>query len=130
VAGADAGAILAYLSVAPGPSPSPSPGAGGTDGEEEELAMDTTAEERAAMQDYFQLLGIPVNPETALMKRAALAKKRDESRGPAVTGEYHTTNREGTVVIRQRFSGGALDYHEDTGETFWTEPILYPEDAR
>lgn len=121
VADLDARALLDYLGVAAAPVPDPG---------DEELPMDTTPEERAEYKPYFESLGIPVNMETALMKRAALAKKRQEERGPAITGEYHTANREGKVVIRQKFSAGVLDYHEDTGNTYWGEMMVYPEDAR
>ena len=81
---------------------------------------------------YFEQLQIPVNMETALMKRAALAHKRQEGRGPALSGEYTARNRDGILVARQRFSGGTLDYHQEgpsEGQTFWGEVVAHPEDA-
>jgi hypothetical protein len=123
IAEVDAGFILAYFGIdrgGPGAEP------------EGELPMDTTAEERAAMQPYFEQLQIPVNMETALMKRAALAHKRQEGRGPALSGEYTARNRDGILVARQRFSGGTLDYHQEgpsEGQTFWGEVVAHPEDA-
>lgn len=126
VAQVDAQVILAYLGIESSvPAPQPEPDGG-------ELAMDTSEAEREAMRPYFELLNIPVNMETALMKRAALARKRQEDRGPAISSEYNTRNRDGVMVARQRFSAGTLDYHTEgasQGETFWGEVILHPEDA-
>jgi hypothetical protein len=115
--------LLEYLGVESGGAPPPGDG---------ELAMDTTAEERQEMKPYFEQVGIPVNMDTGLMQRAALSHKRQESRGPAISGEYTTRNREGVLVARQRFTAGTLDYHLEgpsQGQTFWGEVNAHPEDA-
>ena len=125
VAAADAAIILSYLGIA-GAAPQPEPAPDG------ELPMDTTEAERAEYKPYFEQLGIAVNMETGLMKRAALSKKRQEERGPAISTEYTTRNRQGILVARQRFTGGTLDYHLEgahAGETFWGEVVAHPEDA-
>lgn len=85
---------------------------------EEGNPVDTTAEERAAMRPYFAMYGVDVNMETALMKRAALAYKRDESRGPALTGEYGYG-----AYLRQDFTGGKGEYHPDDGLVYWVETV-------
>jgi murein DD-endopeptidase MepM/ murein hydrolase activator NlpD len=123
IADADTSILLEYLGISREPTPQPGDG---------ELVMDTTPEQRAEMKSYFEQLGIPVNMETGLMQRAALAKARQEERGPAISGEYTTRNRDGVLVARQRFSGGTLDYHLEgasQGQTFWGEVNAHPEDA-
>ena len=90
---------------------------------EEGLAMETTPEEREAMRPYFELYGVPVNTETALMKRACLAHKRDETPGPALSGEYGHTLPDGRGVIRQDFTGRVGEYDPATGGTAWVEVV-------
>lgn len=78
---------------------------------------ETTEAERAAMKPYFEQLGVPVNMSTALMKRAALAKKREETRGPATSGEYtHANGRP-----RQNFTAGTCEFDPATGGVNWVE---------
>lgn len=89
----------------------------------QEVPMDTTAEERAAYQPYFEQLGVGVNMESALMKLASLAYKREESRGPAMSGEYPAASPEGLPVVRQDFTGGKAEYHPDDGSTYWVEVV-------
>jgi hypothetical protein len=96
------------LAVPVGDEPSPPSG---------ELPMDTTEHERASYKAYFEQLGTGVNMETAIMKRAALAYKRDEGRGPALSGEYEYS----IGHIRQDFTAGSLDYNVATGEVNWAE---------
>jgi N-acetyl-anhydromuramyl-L-alanine amidase AmpD len=84
--------------------------------EEGTVVEDTTPEERAAMQPYFEMLGVPVNMETALMKRAALAHKRGETRGPATSGEYPHGDH-----VRQDFTAGTCDFDPATGGVGWAE---------
>jgi hypothetical protein len=84
--------------------------------EEETVVEDTTPEERAEMQPYFEMLGVPVNMETALMKRAALAYKRGETRGPATSGEYPHGDH-----VRQDFTAGTADFDPATGGVGWVE---------
>lgn len=91
--------------------------AGGMVGEEEN-PVDTTPEEREAMRPYFELYGIDVNMETAILKRACLAYKRDESRGPALSGEYPYGD-----YVRQDFSGGKGEYHPEDGLVYWVETV-------
>lgn len=84
--------------------------------EEETVVEDTTPEEREAMRPYFEMLGVPVNMETALMKRAALAYKRNETRGPATSGEYPHGDH-----VRQDFTAGTASYDPATGGVGWVE---------
>jgi hypothetical protein len=90
--------------------------------EETTTVDDTTPEERAAMKPYFEMLGVPVNMNTALMKRAALAYKRQETRGPATSGEYDHDGRP-----RQDFTAGTAEFDPATGGVNWVELNL--EDA-
>jgi murein DD-endopeptidase MepM/ murein hydrolase activator NlpD len=90
---------------------------------EEEIPVDTTPEERAALQPYFEQLGVPVNVETAIMKLAALAYKRGETRGPAMSDEYPATSPEGAPVIRQQFTAGVGQFDPASGATHWVEVV-------
>lgn len=63
----------------------------------------------------------PMNPSTAIYKRAALALVRDETRGPAISDEYDFTAPDGTVHQRQDFEAGTLDYDPNTTECNWVQ---------
>jgi hypothetical protein len=80
--------------------------------------VDTTPAERAAMKPYFDMYGIDCNMETALMKRACLAYARDESPGPALTGEYPWGS-----YVRQDFTARKAEYHPDDGLVYWVEVV-------
>jgi hypothetical protein len=97
---------------------------------QDSIPMDTTAEEREAMRPYFESLGTPVNLDTQIMKRACLAFKRGESRGPAVSDEYPAQAPDGAAVTRQKFSaavGEAKPLPDGTWQVGWVEVTLYPE---
>jgi hypothetical protein len=94
----------------------------------EGVPMDTTAEERQAMKLSFEAAGIGVNMETAIMKRAALAYKRNEWRGPVVSQEYPATAPSGKHVVRQKFTGGIAEWQPDTGEVLWVEVVTHGTD--
>lgn len=122
IAQIEASIILSYLGIEWSPEPAP---------KDDEMKAPTDAELQG-MQSYFESLRVPVNMATAIMHRAGTAHFWGEGRGPAVSGEYVTINRDGIKVARQRFSGGTLDYHmegDSSGQTFWGEVILHPEDA-
>lgn len=82
---------------------------------------DTTPEEREAMRPYFEMLGISVNMDTALMKRACLAHKRDETPGPAMSDEMPHTDAGGKFTIRQEFTARTAEFDPATGGTSWVE---------
>jgi hypothetical protein len=94
-------------------------------GTPEGVPMDTTAEERQQMKPDFEIAGVPVNMETAILKRAALAYKRNEWPGPAVSGEYAAVSPSGKHVVRQKFSGRVAEYQPDTGEVLWVEVVTH-----
>jgi len=97
---------------------------------EEELRTSTTAEERAAVKPYFDMLGVNCNMDTGIMQRAALAYYRDESRGPAMTDEYPTTAPDGTPVSHQKFTAGIGEAKQEADGTWWTgwaEVVAHPE---
>lgn len=71
------------------------------------IPMETTPEERQAMVPYFEQLGAGFNPETEIGKRACLAYKRGETRGPAVGPEHPATEAGGAPVRRQDFTAGS-----------------------
>src|SRR5262249_20414914 len=96
----------------------------------ERLEMDTSVEERAAMVEYFSQMGVAFNPETEMAKRACLAYKRGETRGPAISDEYPSTTPDGRPSVRQRFSAGILEAFQDDAGTWqanWMELCLHPE---
>jgi hypothetical protein len=84
----------------------------------------------ADLKAYFEQLGQPVNMETAIMKRAALAYRRGETRGPALSDEYAAVAPDGRAVIRQDFSAGIAEYDPTIGEVVWVETVLHPEAIR
>lgn len=90
---------------------------------EDGTPMDTTWDERQQYKPYFEQLGVAVNTETALMQRAALAHKRDETPGPAMSGEYPFTLPDGRGVIRQDFTARICEYDPATGGTAWAEVV-------
>lgn len=94
----------------------------------EGVPMDTTPEERQRMKPDFETAGVGVNMDTALMKRAALAYKRSEWRGPAISGEYAATAPSGKAVVRQKFTGGIAEWQPDTGEVLWVEVVTHGAD--
>lgn len=71
-----------------------------------------------AIKAYLEQLGTPVNMNTAIIQRAALAIKRDETRGPAISGEYPSSTNNHT---RQDFTAGTADYDPETGTVSWVE---------
>jgi hypothetical protein len=93
----------------------------GGPGQGEELPMDTTPEERAAMGPYFSMYGIAPNMETAIMKRACLAYKRDETPGPCLTDEYGWGDH---GYVRQDFTCRVLEWHPDDGLVYYVETQL------
>jgi hypothetical protein len=97
---------------------------------EDSIPMDTTADERAAMVPYFEQLGVRFNPETAIGKRACLAFKRGETRGPAVSGEYPAQAPNGRPSTRQKFTAGVAEaWQQDDGTwiTNFVEVVMHPE---
>lgn len=89
-------------------------------GQEEDVRTTTTPEERAAAQPYFEQLGVPFNTETAIGQRACLAYYRDETRGPAMGGEYPATAPDGTSVTRQDFTAGTCEAKAQPDGGWWT----------
>ncbi|MGH2355165.1 MAG: transglycosylase SLT domain-containing protein [Chloroflexota bacterium] len=81
----------------------------------------------AELKAYLEQLGQGVNLETAIAKRACLAYRRGETRGPASSGEYSAITQDGRQVIRQNFSAGIAEYDPATGEVVWVEVVLHPE---
>jgi hypothetical protein len=91
--------------------------AGGVVGEEE-IPVDTTADERQAMKPYFETYGVSCNMDTALLQRACLSYKRDETCGPALTGEYPWGDQ---GYVRQEFTVKTLEWHPDNGLVYAVE---------
>ncbi len=81
----------------------------------------------ADLVTYFGSLGYPVDITFALPRRAALAYRRDENPGPAVSGEYQVTTPDGRVVVRQDFSNTIFEYDPATGGVSRVEVVLHPE---
>jgi hypothetical protein len=70
----------------------------------------------------FFVPGHSVNMGTAIVQRAALAYRRGETRGPALSGEYDHNGR-----VRQRFSAATCEWDPATGVASWVEINLHPE---
>jgi hypothetical protein len=82
------------------------------------VPVDVSEEELAAMAPYFGMYGVQPNMGTAIMKRAGLAYKRDESPGPCLTDEYPYGS-----YVRQNFTGRIGEYHPDDGNVYWVEVV-------
>lgn len=87
-------------------------------GQQETPPMHTTPEERQAMKPYFETYGIPCNMDTALMQRACLAYKRDETPGAALTDEYPYGDQ---GYVRQEFTSRTLEWHPDDNLVYYVE---------
>jgi hypothetical protein len=70
----------------------------------------------AELVAYFEQVGVPINPDTAIMQRAFLAHQRGETPGPAMTGEYPHGDH-----IRQDFTGRSAEWHADDNQVYWVE---------
>ena len=81
----------------------------------------------AELKRYLEMLGTPVNPDTAIMRRAMLAYRYGESRGPAMSNEYQATTADGRRVVRQKFTAGIAEYDPASGEVNWVEVVLHPD---
>ena len=98
--------------------------------------IDPTASKvaRDQLQAYFEMYlrhhGQGVNMDTAIMKAAALAYRRGETRGPALSDEYKVRLDNGDIVIRQDFTAGVIQYDPRTGQALWLEVILHPEELK
>ena len=116
-------------SETPAPRATAGDAAGGEQVMLDRLSLDagTVTIDDAALQRYLEQLGTPVNMDSALVRRACLAYRRGESRGPAVSDEYPATAPDGRAVVRQRFSAGIAEYDSATGQATWVEVVLHPE---
>lgn len=85
---------------------------------EEENPMNTTHEERMEMKSYFDIYGVDCNMDTAIMERACLAYKRDETPGPALTQEYPYGPH-----VRQDFTSRILEWHADDNKIYYVEVV-------
>jgi len=91
------------------------------------VAPDTTEISDDELKRYLEQLGQPVNLETAIMKRAALAYLRGETRGPAISDEYLALAPDGRAVLRQAFTAGIAEAAPADGEGAWVAAVLAPE---
>jgi hypothetical protein len=107
----------------------PLPGPGDDDETETrgETLMPVTDEE---LMRYLSQLGQPVNMDTAIIRRACLAYRRGETRGPAISDEYPATTADGRRVIRQNFTAGIGEYDPRSGDVVWVESVAHPETIR
>jgi hypothetical protein len=75
--------------------------------------------------------GYQVNLETAIIKRACLAFRRGETRGPALSDEYTVSIPDGNGgqrnVVRQDFTAGIAEFDPATGQVNWVEIVTHPE---
>ena len=92
---------------------------------EEDMAIIRISDDE--LKRYLEQLGQGVNMESAIVKRAGLAYRRGETRGPAVSDEYPARAPDGREVVRQRFTAGIAEYDPATGEVSWVEVVAHPE---
>ncbi len=90
-------------------------------------APDATSVSDDEIKQYLEQLGQSVNMDTAIIKRAALAYRRGETRGPALSDEYLALAPDGRAVVRQDFTAGIAEFDPVTGEVVWVELVLHPE---
>lgn len=74
------------------------------------------------LKAYLESYGVPVNMDTAIIKRAALAYRRGETRGPAISPEYQYGD-----FVRQRFTAATCEYDPSTGGIGWVEVNIHQE---
>lgn len=102
----------------PGPSPEPEPG-------------DANAEEQARLRhSWLDRLGadVPINPETAIVKRALEAALLGEWRGPFRSDEYPAVAYDDDeATVRQDQSAGILEYRPSSGAVNYVEVVDHPE---
>lgn len=80
------------------------------------------------LKAYFEQLGYGANMDTAIMKRASLAYRRGETRGPLISDEYpYQPDPTKPPTLRQRFTAGTLEYDPATGGIGWVELNINPE---
>jgi uncharacterized protein YvpB len=99
----------------------------GDNDEDEGLEMQIIRISDTDLKQYLEQLGQGVNMESAIVKRACLAYRRGETRGPAVGDEYAATSPDGRAVVRQKFSAGIGEYDPATGEVNWVEVVAHPQ---
>jgi hypothetical protein len=68
--------------------------------------------------------------ETAIIRRACLAYRHGETRGPAISGEYPAQAPDGRAVVRQDFTAGIAEYDPQTGGVGWVELVARPDALR
>jgi hypothetical protein len=104
--------------------PPPRPGDEDGANAQGETLMPVTDEE---LKRYLSQLGQPVNMDTAIIRRACLAYRRGETRGPAISDEYQATTADGRRVVRQNFTAAIGEYDPRTGDVVWVESVAHPE---
>jgi Peptidase_C39 like family/Transglycosylase SLT domain len=97
---------------------------GDAGGDAEESLMPATDQE---LEQYLSQLGHSVNMDTAIIKRACLAYRRGETRGPAISDEYGAQTTDGRQVVRQKFTAGIAEYDPATGDVAWVEVVAHPD---
>jgi hypothetical protein len=121
----------ALPSPLPPPSPVPTTTSDTTQEEEVMRLLQVSAEEvRAYFEQLVATQGQGLNMETAIMKRAVLAYRRGEGRGPATSGEYPALTPDSRNVIRQDFTAGIAEYDPNTGEVRWVDIVAEPSALR
>ncbi|HEU5314797.1 MAG TPA: transglycosylase SLT domain-containing protein [Chloroflexota bacterium] len=120
------GSVQAIAVDEPGPA-AREQGEAREEGTDEEQEMSIIRISDADLKQYLEQLGHGVNMESAIVKRACLAYRRGETRGPAVGDEYPATAPDGRAVIRQKFTAGIAEYDPATGDVGWVELVTHPE---
>lgn len=127
IAGLVASAVVSHLIAEgamdvdePEPEPEPAP--------EPEPVEDDYAER--VRQSWLDRLGadVPINPDTAIVKRALEAALVGEWRGPFRSDEYPAVAYDdGEATVRQDQSAGILEYRPSTGAVNYVEVVDHPE---
>ncbi|MFN8498596.1 MAG: GH25 family lysozyme [Anaerolineae bacterium] len=85
---------------------------------------------QAYLEQYLKKGGQSVDMGSAIIKAAALAYRRGETRGPALSPEYSVKLDSGEIVARQDFSAGVAQRDPQTGQVVWLEVVLHPEELK
>ena len=79
------------------------------------------------LEQYLSQMGHAVNMDTAIIKRACLAYRRGETRGPAMSDEYAAQTPHGRSVVRQKSTAGIAEFDPASGDVAWVEVVAHPD---
>ncbi|MFN8483130.1 MAG: GH25 family lysozyme [Anaerolineae bacterium] len=88
------------------------------------------AQLQAYLEQYLKKQGQSLNMDSAIMRAAALAYRRGETRGPALSLEYNVKLDSGQIVSRQDFTASVAQRDPQTNQVTWLEVVLHPDELK